>query len=646
MEPTQAHKIDRKPISTANAHPRPPSPGPPSSPGPYNDVLDDLIDGYADEPPPYSPPRYSPPRNHATIMQPVAARDTNDLVPPSSNHLTVDTQVRPALPPRQLSAPPLLFPAPPEAPIKPAASAPVTPATSATRSLWKTAFDETIYFAGGLISRPSESTRHHSVMRHSSGLIFYKGSSTSVAITIFSDAPLPPGRTLWLQRRGFSGDLGMNASVFFGSSSNWVDVTPVSEALPADLPEGDERVWQRDIKKFLKKAASHRHLSKQLARETCVVRIPAAAEDGYLRILVCASGSKKVLCPSPVFRVASASSDLSVMRGASLATMPLEMGLKVVSVVGEQYVNRIVGPVTAVVGDRVKKLQPNFRGKDAVKSAIQEKFSAVEERYAPLRANTYDPLHTSSSAASSPMGDDIELLPELIGSDEGPEEPFPIALSGRVVGGTGKSRAETGFPTANLSGVPNDLMLRLGGIYIGWAAVQPMAGLDGMSYDWHEAIITVGPPPHTAGCVAPKNIATVHIIHDFGSGTTATGGGSGEVTNFVNASVNLLIMGFMRSAGRPERSSPRPREELVAAAARDIDLAVLSLSRESWRPQTGVRRVETARSQRSFADIALEARSQLQRGIDSVPFHRLGVRTEGARLKDEVRGVGGVYIRR
>lgn len=484
-------------------------------------------------------------------------------------------------------------------------------------------------------------------MRHSSGLVFYKGSSTSIAITIFSDAPLPPGRTLWLQRRGFSGDLGMSAGVFFGSSSNWIDVTPTSEGLAADMPEADERVWQRDIKKFLKKAASHRHLSKQRARETCIVRIPALAEDGYLRVLVCAEGSRKVLCPSPVFRVASASSDVSVMRGASLATMPLEMGLKVACVVGEQYVNRIVGPVSAIVGDRVKKLQPNFRGKDTLKTAIQEKFSAVEERYAPLRANTYDPIHASStsSSPSAETSDDIELLPELVGGDDGPEEPFPIALSGTVVRGTGKGLATTGFPTANLSGVPNDLMLRLGGIYIGWAAVQPIVGLEGVSWDWHEAIITVGPPPHTAS-VAPKNITTVHIIHDFGTGSSSGSSGS-EPTTFFNASLNVMIMAFMRPVPQVERSLPAPpREELVVAIAKDIDLAVLSLGRDNWKPQTGVQKMESARSKRSFADIALEARSQLQRGIDNVPLHKFGVRTEGARLKDEVRGVGGVYIRR
>ena len=599
----QNHRIERKPIPTASAHSRPPP-----SPGPYDDVLDDLIDGYLDQPPPYS--------EHASQDIPIVS------VARERTELTVDTRVRPAPPPRQVSAP-LLVASPSEISVNSAVSTPET-STSSSRSIWKTAVDETIYFAGGLISRPSESTKHYSVLRHSPGLVYYKGSSTSVTITIFSDAPLPADRTLWLQRRGFSGDLGMKTSALFGTSSSWIDVTPSSEALVADVPESDERVWQRDIKKFVKKAASHRHLSKQVARETCVVRIPASADDGYLRILMCAGGgSKKVLCPSPIFRVASLSTDVSIMRGASLTTMPLEMGLKVASMVGERAVSNFT-----IVQDKVKKFQPAILKKEAVRSAIRDNFNSIEERYAPTRAATYDTFHTTP---------DFELLPELVGSDDGPEKPFPISLSGKVVRGTGQSGTETGIPTANLSGVPGDLMLRLGGIYIGWAAVQPKIGLEAISHDWHEAIITIGPSPYAAARIVPKNVATVHMIHDFGRG---------RATMFFDAALSVMIMAFLRPTPKPDRSPSRPPEDILAAVSRDIDIATLSLARENWHPQMALQSVKTARSQRSFGDLALAARGQIQIGIDNIPMHRLGIRTTGNKLKDEARGVGGMYIRR
>src|ERR1700733_12867896 len=58
-------------------------------------------------------------------------------------------------------------------------------------SKWRTAMEEARHFAGGLISHPFESNKHFSILRHSHGLVYYKGPSTNLAITIFSDKPLP-----------------------------------------------------------------------------------------------------------------------------------------------------------------------------------------------------------------------------------------------------------------------------------------------------------------------------------------------------------------------------------------------------------------------------------------------------------------------
>ncbi|RYP10729.1 hypothetical protein DL764_000519 [Monosporascus ibericus] len=627
MEPPKVHCINRKPMSTGNNKGRPPSPG-------NYDVLDDFIDGYLDEPPPYSPPRDE--------NRPIKDRPPKDtwLVKQQTHDLTSDIHIPPPpppppLPPREHSVP--LVSRPSNISVNSASSAPETSST-ATWSKWKTAVDETIYFASGLISRPFESTKHYSILRHSLGVICYKGASTSVTITIFSDVPLPPDRTLWLQRRGFSGDLGMNVGARFGTRSNWIDVTPSCEALASDVPESDERAWQRDIKKFLKKASSRRNLTKQVVRETCIVRIPASVDDGYVRILMCGGdGSKKLLCPSPVFRVASTSSDVSVLRGASVATMPIEMGLKVASAVGERYVNRFIGPVTAVVGkgtaavqSKAEKLQPGFITKKAatfasVKTGLQDSFTSLEERYAPMRANTYDALHESN---------DFESLPTMVGSEDGPEKPFPISFKGNVTRGTGQSTIDTGTPTANLSGVPGDLMLRLGGIYIGWAAVRPRDGLVGVSYDWHEAVITIAPSPHAAGIVA-KNVADARIIHDFG-----------EQTFFFDATLEVVLMAFLRPAPKPDRSGQQPREDAIAAISRDIDVTVLSLSRQNWQPAETTLRLRSMRSQRGLVDRALEVRDHVQKEIDNVPMHRLGIRTTGAQLKDKALGNGGMYIRR
>lgn len=498
---------------------------------------------------------------------------------------------------------------------------------SASKSFWKTAIDETVYFAGGLISRPAETTKHFSILRHSSALVYYKGPSTRVTVTIFSDKPLPADRSLWLQRKGFSGNLGMNVSSLLGTSSNWIDVTPSYEAMPSDMPESDERAWQRDVKKFLKRDTKH------VARETCVIRVPAVASDGYLRLVLCTGESrKKVLCPSPVFRIASTSTDVSIFRGASLSSMPIEAGLKVASVVGTTVVNRYIGPARAVVDNRVQKYtnkyKPGFIAERAehiayAKSGIQTKFNALEQNFDSARDVSYEPLHAALIS---------DAPPEVVGDDSGPQQPFPLKLTGTVVEGTGQSRAQLGLPTANLKGVSGDLLLRLNGIYFGWARVEPTKGLDHVSPDWHEAIITVAVSSSASPHIAARNVASVHIIHDFSEAV------------FVGAKLKTVLMAYLRPAPLPDRS--RQLNLSADAAAADIDITLASLSRDAWGPEVTVNNLKAAKSARSLADKYVEARTQVQKGVESIPLHLAGVRSNSATMIDKSYGRGGIYIRR
>ncbi|KAI1376869.1 hypothetical protein F4677DRAFT_418294 [Hypoxylon crocopeplum] len=592
MDNSAPKSIRRKPVPSANIQPSPPD---------KNDILDDLLDDYLESP--------SPESNHGR---------RNEV-----KELILDTN--PPVPPRQLSIP--LVSSPSEISVNSGITTPDV--LNSNRSKWKTAVDETIYFAGGLISHPFESTKHYSILRHSPGVILYRGSSTSVAITTFADEPLPADRSFWLQRKGFSGNMGMAASALLRTQGNWIDVTPSFEALPSDVPQADERAWQRDIKKFLKKAASHKNLSKQTARETCVVRIPASAEDGYLRIVMCTGeGSKKTLCPSPVFRIASTSSDVSVFRGASLRTLPIEVGLKVASVVGQNTVDRFIGPARDAIQSRIEQYTPGLVAQEAgvmayEKSGLEQRVASLEESFDADRDVTYDAFHTEG---------DLESPPEIIGADSGPAKPFPIRFTGKVVEGTGRSRTEIGTPTANLSGVPSDLLLRLNGIYIGWAAVQPKKGLEDVSCDWHEAIITIGPSPYAAPRIVAKNIVTVHIIHDYGGAT------------FFDANLKVVVMAYLRPVPKPDSS--RSPALIAAAITRHISTAIASLSREHWQCEMTIQRVKTERSIRSFEEKYVDMRSQVQRRVDSVPLHLAGVRTARAEIKDQVYGRGGLYIRR
>ncbi|KAK1995625.1 hypothetical protein LX36DRAFT_750958 [Colletotrichum falcatum] len=524
------------------------------------------------------------------------------------------------------------------------------PQAGGEKSFWQTALEETKYFAGGLVSHPFEHTKHHSILRHSGPLVWYRGPSTSVTVTVFSDAPLPPTRTVWLQRRGFSGSMGMNLKSLVGASTSWLDVTPSSRAAPADLAAADERACQRDIKRFLKRAPGH--LAAHAARETHVVRIPAAADDGYFRLVLCSGGTgtgggggkRKVLCPSPVFRVASTSTDASVVRGASLASMPLEVGIKAGSAVAATVVNKYIGPAAAVVQARARNLSKAgaattkhaahmAQAKAGIdRSGVGARVAGYEDRYKSARAAGYD--------AWQSVGDGCEFRgedgpPEVVGSDDGPSEPFPIRFGGKVARGTGRGGAELGVPTANLTDVPEDVRVRMRGVYFGWARVVSPTLPPGVSGEWHESIVTVGPAPYAAPRVAAKNAATVHLIHEFGG------------AQFVGARLEVLVMGQLRASS----SSAAAADGSDAAAAleaygADVLLAVASLSRDNWGAEETRQRVRAARSEMGLAERYLEARDRVQKQVDRVPLHLAGVRTEGAALRDRAFGNGGLWIPR
>ncbi|KAI0805287.1 hypothetical protein GGR55DRAFT_287248 [Xylaria sp. FL0064] len=571
------------------------------------DLLDDLIDGYL-EPLPSVVKTSSAEEN---VKQP-------QLVPETPNQGSCPFVLQ-----GQKSTPNLVS-RPSELSV---ISAPEPDVRAPSSSRWKTVVDETVYFAGGLISHPFESTRHYSILRHSSTLVYYKGPSTNVTLSVFGDSALPSDRSFWIQRKGFSGNMGMAASALMRTTYNWIDVTPSSESLASSVPSSDEWAWQRDIKKFLKKASKDKRLSKHTLRETCVLRIPAAAADGYLRVVMCTGqSSKKSLCPSPTFRLASTSSDVSVLRGASPTTLPLEIGLKAASVIGNQYVQRVVGPAHAVVQSRMQSLTPSFIKSHPTELAlaqtsIQDRFDSLEENFDAERDAPYSPFHAEGT---------LDEPPDIIGNDSGPENPFPITFGGKVVPGTGQSRTT---PTANLSNVPEDLLLRLSGVYIGWATIEKNKATDERFCGWHEAIIIIGPSPYTAPTVIPRKIATVHILYDFGESAT-----------FFNAKLKVILMARLRSSPKPAR--PGLLNKSFASASHDKEIAIASLSREMWRPEVSLQLLSTEKVQRSMADRYVGLRSQVQRHVDSFPIHRAGIRTDRAEIKDEAYGPGGFYIRR
>lgn len=492
-----------------------------------------------------------------------------------------------------------------------------------------TALEDTSIFLGGLIKHPVESNRHFTVLRHSHGLVYYRGPGTSIGISVFADNPLPADRRMWLQLKGWTGNTGMAAKALFRSNNSWINVTPEQQIDASSLPPLDERAWQRDIKKFANKASKTQ--KKHMLRETAVVRIPYEACDGYFRILLTGPDSRAVLCPSPVFRIASTSMSASSLKGASLATLPIELGVKVAQTAATTMATTLVAPWAGVVKDRVTMAAPFMQYSGYAQTAwdtsgIQDQLNTVNGQYETRQAEAAAWLRLDRTV-SAPG----HTRSDIIGPDHGPEMPFPVRLKGVITKGTGQSTSAFGKPTANLDHVPTDLLLSLSlGVYFGWAQVIPsdkdqLALHDG----WRHAIITI--TYSSTIKIARRKCVRAHLIHNFPPDTT-----------FVGSKLKLIVMGHLRPL-----APPNDRDVILLETVNDVAITKASLSRPAWGHDKILQRIHTARSARSMTDRMVDMRLVGQRQADRVPIHKLGIRVDGAGIHDrDMFGNGGVWVKR
>ncbi|KAH6636039.1 hypothetical protein F5144DRAFT_529340 [Chaetomium tenue] len=572
--------------------------------------------------------------------------------------------------PNSESSPPSPFDGHPSTPA--ATFGPGASAGAGKRTFVQTALTEARHFAGGLIPHPVESTKHYTILRHSPPLIFYRGPSTSVEMTIFSspDHPLPADRTLWLQQRGYSGDSGMKIKAFFNATDSWLHVTPSNQVETHQLTADTDRAWQRDIGKAAKKLLKEKGPKKaHIVRETHVIRVPEASDDGYFRLILCTgkgvpneikegSSRCKTLCTSPIFRVASTSTDSSVFRGASLSTMPLEMGVYVASMVATTTVNKYTAPVRAPVEGVMNKVRPGFIT-ETVGGFVRDELSDRSAERDAERDQAYFAAHQGHVARSLTVDLNV-IFP--IGPDSGPEPPFPLQFQGKVVPGTGRSQAELGIPTANLAEVPDEIRYRLNGVYFGWAQVLPpknktknsTRGPPASIFDpvWHEAIITVTPHnPSAAPSVTPKPLVTAHLLNfppppsppNNNSITTP----STPPPTLTSHTLHLLPLGLLHAL--PPITTPTPTTKLTLDThARDTCLTLVSLARPNWHPTSPA--VQAALDlQQAEKGVAERVRGEMRARAGGVVggMHRVGVRVGGVvgGGRDRVRGVGGYWVR-
>ncbi|EED20761.1 LipA and NB-ARC domain protein [Talaromyces stipitatus ATCC 10500] len=522
-----------------------------------------------------------------------------------------------------------------------------SPATESASGSWKKAaaghaqkaFQEARHFVGGLIEHPSVSNKHYTILRHSHGVVFYQGSNTFLAISIFVDEPLPKDRTIWMQCKGWSGKTGMKAKALFGLNDSWLNVTPTLAIQPDQVNPNDERAWQRDIKRFRKKA-SGTPLEHHVLRETAIIRVPVETADGYYQLVLCRGDQKrKVLCTSPVFRVISTSSDPSTLRGASLSTLPIELGLW-------------------IGGLAYQPLMPSGKTQFALQTAYMA--SGLEDRIDTSIEDAGGRYEQMETEAFSRLG------PTDVSIENGPTAPYPVDFVAKIdVQVSTSSYDLNGLPKKiNLRSVPERILPRLDGHYFAWCKLlhttKPNTNIGDEKkiepgQPWLKCIISASSVvfeewvSNVRSRKALKIITSIKIIEDIDIPPTTQ--------------VQIRIMGFIRppkptTAPVNHPSGEGEGEQQMVLDICDIELSCSTLDNPTWQPDyipgslSSHRSVDGSEPEKQaglwdkakdgYANVRLKGQTM----VGQIPFHRVGIRTPTDELKDKNLAVTGFYIQR
>ena len=609
--PPEGHRIKRKPVSGSNGFTNDAKHEVAASPSPGQSFLAPP----EGPPPPYESLQLSP---QQPSRPPLLTKASSNTVPDLALHEDHDDSN--TLAPR------------------PTVSRAVTDAPPSSQSTSPSgvqkAYGEARHFLGGLINRPTESNRHFTILRHSFGVVFYRGSTTSVTVSIFSDTPLPPDRTLWLQNKGWTGKTGMRAKALFRVNDDWLNVTPSVALHASQVGPVDERGWQRDVAKFRKKAPAKIRDRHQL-RQTVMARIPVEAGDGYFQLVLCQGMKKKVLCGSPVFRLLSTSVDPSSIRGASLSTLPLEVGALVLSTYAQATARTALTPASAAVQNKLQTYHPSLTKQVAAeKAASMSKAKDKVESILDVGARGQD-----DQGLGFPDGQ-----PNF---DQGPVAPFPIDFKARGKAYFDVSQyAVQDSPIVNLTRVPDSILDRFHGYYICWTRLYQT---DDKSKDrktaWYPSILCIRNIDHSTTTRVNmsdirKRTTTLRFLEDV------------QLSPEADVKIQARVMCFLRpEMPAPSASSEKELFEAREAAAEasfladscDTSYALTLLDNPAWAPELPELDSQKDNGQK-FLDKTRDGYVAARTRIENPPLHWLGVRSATAGRMDQQVTVNGFYI--
>ncbi|KAJ5631996.1 hypothetical protein N7490_008335 [Penicillium lividum] len=502
------------------------------------------------------------------------------------------------------------------------------------------AYGEARHFLGGLINHPTESNKHVTILRHSHGLVFYRGNSTSVAVSTFSDSPLPPDRTLWLQSKGWTGKTGMRAKAMLRLRDSWLDVTPAMPLHADQVNPDDERAWQRDIKKFGKKASA-RQRDTHLLRETAVVRIPAESGDGYFQLVLCQGPKRKVLCNSPVFRVLSTSTSPSSLRGASLSTLPLEVGAMVASLYARTAAQTVVAPVSSAIASQVQPYRPSWLTQTAARTVYST--SGIQDRVGGIVNGATRPRQSGSAGEEA---DSVTFYDGVSPIQPGPQPPFPMTFKarGQVLESSPCSLGDS--PRLTLDKVPDWVPRQLRGYFFGWARFDLGTGKESTNGAWYPAVLSIRTiDPLQAARVEVSQLAKLVVRLKLLDNIPLQ-----------SSKLEIRVMGFLRADIPPPTG--KTSQELADAQAAAAEAAMLAdaydesvvqntLAGPAWaaelQPLVEIPRTNSGWIDRT-RDGCANMRTRGQKLVEQAPLHRLGVRSATDDMRERQVAVNGFYI--
>lgn len=566
----------------------------------------------SDSPPPYAPPLPARP-----------ALDTG-----SSSYAVPDTQLlqRPNRTPSSSN------------PVPASATIPESSTQQGPLSIAQKAYGETRHFLGGLINHPIESNKHFTVLRHSHGVAFYRGNTTSVTFSIFSDAPLPSDRTLWLQSRGWTGKTGMRTKALLRLHDDWLDVTPSVALHSSQVDPTNERAWQRDIARFRKKAPAKVRDAHRL-RETVMARIPIEAGDGYFQLVICRGKKKNILCNSPVFRVLSTSANPSSVRGASLSTLPLELGAVILGSYARSIVEAVASPVTSAVENSIEPYQPSTVKTRAAKTAFS--MSNADDCVGSI-------LKPEDQGGQKFTAKTMERPGDI---DEGPQEPFPMDFKARgSLLPTDKQDSLQDLPMVNLTNVSDAFQEQLRGFYMCWARFYKTGEKQKFIEEqyanqspWYQSILSIQN-------VDPVSMTRVNMSHITKRSIKLRFIEDVELPT--QTKLEIRVMCFIRPeieppTGRSERELLEAREAVTEAAeladSYDASYTQTVLDRPVWAPEA-LKRADSQKENTGLLDRTKSGISTARSQIQKAPLHLLGVRAPSAVKREQEIVAKGFYI--